>query len=185
MRGMQEPDAEWLDRIEGVWAADDTLDADELVARIDALAAELPADHPRGLFERGGARDSTGDEEGAAEFYARAARGPLEPEIAAQLAVQYGSTLRNLGRLDESLAVLDAALAAVRTEGDPHHYADALAAFRALTLHDLGRPAEALAVALRALTPHLPRYHRSLSAYADALTSSSAGDVSAAASRAC
>ncbi len=49
---------------------------------------------------------------------------------------------------------------------------DALAAFRALTLHDLGRPAEALAVALRALTPHLPRYHRSLYAYADALTPS-------------
>ena len=42
-------------------------------------------------------------------------------------------------------------------------------AFAALALVDLERPIEAVAALLHALTPHLPRYHRSVPAYADAL----------------
>ncbi|RQP13027.1 MAG: hypothetical protein EAS51_01010 [Microbacteriaceae bacterium] len=38
-----------------------------------------------------------------------------------------------------------------------------------LALVDLGRPVEAVAALLHALTPHLPRYQRSVPAYADAL----------------
>lgn len=39
-------------------------------------------------------------------------------------------------------------------------------AFLALALVDAGREREAVRVLLGALTPHLARYHRSLSAYA-------------------
>ena len=46
---------------------------------------------------------------------------------------------------------------------------DAARAFLALALHDLGRHDEALALALTALAPHLPRYQRSLANYAGLL----------------
>ena len=36
----------------------------------------------------------------------------------------------------------------------------------ALVLASAGRPHEGLSVALLALVPHLPRYHRSMTAYA-------------------
>lgn len=49
---------------------------------------------------------------------------------------------------------------------------DAVAAFLALSLADTGREREALSLALRALSRHLPRYNRSLARYAEALTRS-------------
>ena len=42
--------------------------------------------------------------------------------------------------------------------------------FLALALHSAGRPDEALRVAIEAVEPTLPRYHRSVKAYAAALT---------------
>lgn len=193
-------------RIDAVWERADELDPAELVARIDTLAAELPDDDPRALWQRGGARDSTGDESGAAEFYARAlerddAEGGLSGVERTQLVIQYGSTLRNLGRAEESLTLLDAeadrvaverleatrpigsgGAAATARDTEIDGYGDALEAFRALTLHDLGREAEALRATLLALAPHLPSYQRSLRGYAEALVGDEAeaeGDVDA------
>mgnify|MGYP001125804914 CR=1 FL=1 len=47
--------------------------------------------------------------------------------------------------------------------------AGAVRGFLALCLADTGREREALALALGALAPTLPRYQRSLAAYAEAL----------------
>jgi hypothetical protein len=44
--------------------------------------------------------------------------------------------------------------------------------FLALALHSAGRHDEALRVAIEAVEPTLPRYHRSVRAYAAALTES-------------
>ncbi|HZU93230.1 MAG TPA: tetratricopeptide repeat protein [Microbacterium sp.] len=41
-----------------------------------------------------------------------------------------------------------------------------MAAVHALVLASAGQPARGLSVALLALVPHLPRYHRSMTAYA-------------------
>jgi Tetratrico peptide repeat len=46
------------------------------------------------------------------------------------------------------------------------HLDDAVRAFLALALVDTGREREAVSLALAALAPHLPRYQRSLAAYA-------------------
>jgi len=46
---------------------------------------------------------------------------------------------------------------------------DAVRAFLALALTDVGREREAVSLALGALAPHLPRYQRSLGNYARAL----------------
>ena len=69
--------------------------------------------------------------------------------------------MRNLGEAEESVALLTAELDAGSDELD-----DAVRAFLALALTDVGRDREAVSHALTALAPHLPRYNRSLAAYA-------------------
>ena len=74
------------------------------------------------------------------------------------------STLRNLGQAADSVALLTA-----EREHGSDELDDAVTAFLALALTDLGREREAAALALDALSRHLPRYNRSLSNYAKAL----------------
>jgi hypothetical protein len=59
---------DWQHRVDAVWADAANLSDDELVARIDALAAERGDHDAAALAERGGARDSTGREEVAGSF---------------------------------------------------------------------------------------------------------------------
>lgn len=152
---------EWQARVDEVWG-DESLSADEVIERISALASELGEADPRGPFELGGAYDSAGREREAAERYERAVALGLSGRARAELNIQYGSTLRNLGRADEAVAILSEPAA------DPELRA-AHAAFLALALHSAGRGDEALATALEALIPHLPRYQRSLAGYAGQL----------------
>ncbi|MGT2443960.1 hypothetical protein ACU4I5_15700 [Ensifer adhaerens] len=49
--------ADWERRLAELWATFDPTDSDAFIARIDALAAELPAGHAIGLFERASAQD--------------------------------------------------------------------------------------------------------------------------------
>ena len=56
-------------------------------------------------------------------------------------------------------------------DGEAAALTDAVRAFLALALVDVGQPREAASLALGALAPHLPRYQRSLGAYAQALLS--------------
>lgn len=154
----------WQERVDTVWA-DDALSDEERIDRIDRLAAERPAGDAIALFERAGARDSAGLEAAAEPLYRAALESGLDDERRTQAVIQLASTIRNLGRVDESLALL-------RTEyergaGAPLH--DATAAFYALALASNGDAATATSVALKALAPHLTRYTRSVSAYADEL----------------
>lgn len=158
---------DWQNRVDAVWADAANLSDDALVAQIDALAAELPPGNALALAERGGARDSTGQEEQAATFYRAALAAGLDDARRGQVVIQYASTLRNLGRPEESLELLRSEFA-----GHPEHpLADAATAFAALALASSGRTTEALAAVLHALAPHLPRYRRSVDAYADELLS--------------
>lgn len=77
--------------------------------------------------------------------------------------MQYGSTLRNLGRLDEAIAVLRAAPIYESTGSAPR-------IVLALALHSAGRKDEALRVSIEAQIETLPRYERSMTNYAAALT---------------
>ncbi|MGW9021402.1 tetratricopeptide repeat protein [Leucobacter chromiiresistens] len=155
---MTSPAPDWQARVDDAW--NDPLSTPaQTVARIAALAAELPHDDPRGAFELGGAYDSAGSEAAAAEQYERAIALGLSGRARAELDIQYASTLRNLGRAEEAVATLEA------SSGDPALGA-ARAAFLALALHSAGRPGAGLAVALEAIAPSLPRYQRSVRAYA-------------------
>ncbi|CAN5520075.1 tetratricopeptide repeat protein [soil metagenome] len=156
---------DWQARVDGVWADAASLNDDELVASIDALADERDPGDALALAERGGARDSVGREEEAVAFYRAALAAGLDDVRRGQVVIQYASTVRNLGRPEESLELLSAEFA-----GHPEHpLADAATAFAALALASSGRTTEALVAVLHALAPHLPRYQRAVGAYADEL----------------
>jgi tetratricopeptide (TPR) repeat protein len=157
---------DWAMRVAAVWDISDELGDNILLERIDALVAErLPMD-ARAAYEAGSVRDSIGLEAEAVEHYQRAldlgADGGLDASLTTQLRIQYASTLRNLGRYDDGLALLDAIPA-------DDELADAAAAFRALILSSKGELAAALSLALATLARHLPRYQRSMLAYAHEL----------------
>jgi tetratricopeptide (TPR) repeat protein len=156
--------SDWQTRVDAIWARADELGDQGVMDAIDALAADAP-DPALALFERGGSRDSAGLESEAEPLYREALALGLPDDERAQCTIQLASTLRNLGRLDESLALLRAEF-----DGKPEHpYAGAAAAFESLTLASLGRPVEGLARVLHALAPTLPRYQRSVRGYADEL----------------
>jgi tetratricopeptide (TPR) repeat protein len=159
---------DWERRLGGVWASADELSEDELVALIDVLADELPADSAVGDFERAGARDSTGHSDLAVPLYRRALERGLSGERRRCAVIQLASSLRNLGEAQESVALLSAEL-----EMGSDGLDDAVRGFLALALADVGREREAASVALEALAPHLPRYQRSLGSYSKALLDAS------------
>lgn len=156
--------ADWEARVAALWA-DETIDDQQRIERMRELAAAAP--HPAlGAFELGGANDSGGHEAEADVHYAAAAAAGLadvDPARAAQMVVQHASTLRNLDRVDEAIAMLRDAPAHPSTGAAPK-------VFLALALHSAGRHDEALRVAIEAVEPTLPRYNRSVRAYAAALT---------------
>jgi tetratricopeptide (TPR) repeat protein len=156
---------DWQRRVDETWAAADDYTDDELVARIDELAAELPEGSPVAAFERAGSFDSTGRPELAVPLYREALDLGLDGIRRRRAVIQLASSLRNLGETEESVALLTAERARGSDELD-----DAVSAFLALALADTGREREALSLALSALAPHLPRYQRSLANYARSLT---------------
>ncbi len=88
--------------------------------------------------------DRTGAEHRAVAYYDAAWALGVPAEKRAHFLLGYGSTLRNVGRIADSLERLTSAVA----EFPDQH---ALKAFLALTLHSAGRPTEALATVLDAL----------------------------------
>ena len=150
------------DRLAAAWAAIDSYEQDELRALIDGIVADAPpavAD-----FERASAWDSTGHPDRAVPLYRSALAAGLTGLRRRRATIQLASSLRNLGRPEESVALLTAEMLEASDELD-----DAVRGFLALALVDVGRAPEAASVALAALAPHRPRYQRSLGAYARAL----------------
>ena len=152
-------------RAAALFAAIDDYEETEFLARIDALADELPEGDADGLFHRASARDSWGHSDLAVPLYRGAlGRGGLTGENRRRAVIQLSSSLRNLGEAAAGLALLQAE----RGNGSDH-LDDALDATTALCLASLGREREGLALTLTALAKHLPRYNRSMTNYAKAL----------------
>jgi tetratricopeptide (TPR) repeat protein len=153
--------AGWQKRVDEAWGSFDERNDDDNVALFDELANELPAGSPVGWFERASVQDATGHEDLAVPLYRRALELGLGGDRRRPAVIQLASSLRNLGRADESVAMLIDEAAADSDDLD-----DAVRAFLALSLVDLGREREAVSLALGALASHLPRYRRSVARYA-------------------
>ena len=157
-------DPGWERRIAEAWATFDSRSDDENRASIEALAEELPADSAVASFERACVFDSTGRSDLAVPLYREALERGLTTARRRRAVIQLASSLRNVGHAEESVALLTAEL-----DAEPDELDGAVRAFLALALADLGREREAVAHAITALAPHLPRYQRSLANYAEDL----------------
>ena len=162
-------DAQWERRVVDLWAEFDDHAPEDFLAKIEALAAEQPPGDPRALFELACANDSTGHPEEAAPLYRQALAAGLNGTRRRRATIQLASTLRNLGQPEISVELLTAERDRRSDELD-----DAVDAFLALALADTGHEREAAALALAALSRHLPRYNRSLANYAWSLTEETA-----------
>ena len=161
---------DWEARVAAVWLLVNEMPPADLVQRIDALASERPAGDALALFERACARDTAGIEHEAEPLYQAAlATDALDPYRRARASIQLGSTLRHLGRFDESEQLLLAQLARCQAEGAQAALHDEVRAVLAFTWIGQGRTLEAAALALETLAPHLTRYNRSMAANARAL----------------
>ena len=154
-------DAEWERRLALLWQSINDLPEPEFLGAMEKLVAELPSDDPVGPFERASAFDSTGHPDQAVPLYRQALERELSGQRRRRAVIQLASSLRNLGAVEESVALLTEELAAGSDDLD-----DAVRGFLALALTSAGREREAVAMALTALAPHLTRYNRSLEAYA-------------------
>jgi ribosomal protein S18 acetylase RimI-like enzyme len=159
------PIADWEQRISDLWASIDDHSEEEFLARMEELATELPADSAVAVFERASSFDSTGHSDLAVPLYRQALELGLDGERRRRAVIQLASSLRNTGRAPESIALLTAEQNAASDELD-----DAVSAFLALALVDVGREREAVSLALTALSRHLTRYQRSLANYAQEIS---------------
>lgn len=152
---------DWEQRVAALWATMDDYDEPEFLTLIEKLVEELPPTAPEGFFERACALDSTGHSDLAVPLYRQALDAGVTGERRRRSVIQMASSLRNLGRSQESVALLEDEL-----KQPSDHLDDAARAVLALALTDVGREREAVAVAVGALAAHLPRYQRSMANYA-------------------
>ena len=157
--------AKWEQRISDLWASIENHSEEEFLARMEELAAERPAGSAAAVFERAASLDSTGHSDRAVPLYRQALELGLQGERRRRAVIQMASSLRNIGRAEESVALLTAERNAGSDDLD-----DAVSAFLALALVDAGREREAVSLALTALSRHLSRYQRSLANYAQQLS---------------
>ncbi|WP_433262068.1 tetratricopeptide repeat protein [Actinosynnema sp. CS-041913] len=153
---------DWEQRVAEAWARLDELSPEEFRALVSSAVSGAP--EAVGAFERAAAFDSTGHPDQAVPLYREALDLGLTGERRRRAVIQMASSLRNLGQPEIAVELL-----AAEQDVASDHLDDAVRAFLALALVDVGREREAVALALGALAPHLPRYQRSLGNYARAL----------------
>jgi tetratricopeptide (TPR) repeat protein len=155
------------DAIQQGWATADAGAPEPTVTYFRDLLARYPGDR-HALLAYAGALDFAGREADAAPAYEQAFAAGLGGDDLRQGLVQYGSTLRNLGRFDDAVAALRQA-----DNQFPGHAS--VTAFLALALSSAGRGHEAVQILLtlaldRIDSDELQDYQRPLRSYAADLT---------------
>ena len=154
---------EWVARVAAVWERAPSMRGEDLVLAIDALADERSSDDGLALFERACARDTAGVEAEAERYYQAALlTQDLDSYRRSRAVIQLASTLRILGRLEESERLLLQELDRHLDAGNERPLHDEARATLALTFAAQGRALEAAGLALCTLAPHLSRYNRSI-----------------------
>jgi len=142
----QQLDPELMAAIEHGYEQRDRDNMAPTIAYFEQLLADHPG-HPVLTYEVAGAYDTAGQEERAAGLYETAMQRGLSGDPLRRCLCQYGSTLRWLGRIDESTAVLERA----RREFPE---SDAVRVFLALTHNEAARGDAAIGELLAVITNH-------------------------------
>lgn len=150
-----------------IFAARERNNMEPTIAACKQVVRENPG-HARALYELGGAYDTAGREEEARHYYELARRAGLAEPYLERWFLQYGSTLRNIGDSDRSLEIFDEAIRLYPSN-------QALRAFRAITLFDAGKNAQAVGALLGVIAEtgqdaNLDRYRAALRGNADYLS---------------
>jgi tetratricopeptide (TPR) repeat protein len=156
--------ADWQLRVDALWADLHHMEHGAFLTAMQALANERGENVPEAQFHLGSAFDSTGAPTEAAACYRKALELGLAAPLRRRATIQLASSLRNLGDPATAVALLRAEEAEQSDELD-----DAVVAFLALALADLGEAQEGLGLTLQRLALHLPRYQASLAAYGRAM----------------
>ena len=154
--------SDWNARISQVWADASGMAELDVVTAIDALVAERAPDDAAAVFEAASARDYAGLEPQAEPLYRRAIELGLDDAVLPRATIQLASTVRNLGRPDEAVRLLEELL----HEHPSDEWTGPAAAFLALALASRGDERDAASVALAALANYLPMYGASVRGYA-------------------
>ena len=158
-------DDNWDNKLHEIWDSFGTMSDEMLIENIKLHIGNLNIqDNSIAKFELACAYDSTGNEALAEGLYRDALAIGLTGLRRRRARIQLASTLRNNGKIDESITILKE-----EKEKYSDELNDAVDGFLALSLAAKGFDKEALSIALKALSSHLKRYNKSLYTYANAL----------------
>ena len=147
--------------VAALWAQINELQEEVFRSAHVLLLAELSADSSIATFERAALNDSFGRPDLAIPLYLAAIAAGVPGELRRRAVIQMASSHRNMGHPAKAVELLRPEL-----ELPADHLTGAVRTFLALALNDLGRPTEAVAVAITALSEYLPRYNRSVARFA-------------------
>ena len=151
--------SEWEERVAAFWQSADDSKVDETLAAMERLVDELEPNNPLALFEWASVHDFLGLEPEAISIYKQALHSGLDGLKREKAMIQLASSLRNVGKPAEAVAILESATFSVETEG-------AAKAFLALAHLDAGNPSKAMGLALLEFYPSGGLYERSIKFYA-------------------
>jgi len=154
--------ASWQAEVDQLWSQFESLRKDDFLAAMALLAQRDPNGGGQGAFELASAHDALNRESAAVGLYRQSLQRTLPEATRRQAAIQLASSLRVVGELSESIALLE------REAAISDGLTDAANAFLCLSLIDADRSAEAAARALLSLSKHLPSYRKSVANYASA-----------------
>lgn len=156
----------WEEELKIIWDQLETMSSDDFINRIKIHTDKISAGAPNAIadFERACAFDSTGFEKNAEPLYRSALQLGLTGLRRRRARIQLASTLRNNGKFEESIEILQSEKENYSDELD-----DAVNAFLALSLSSINKDKEALSLVLASLSTYLPRYNKSVYNYSKGL----------------
>lgn len=159
-------DENWENQLQSIWLKLGTISSEEFIQQIKNHVELLAVKDSGAIadFEKACAFDSTGHEKEAEPLYRSALDKGLTGLRRRRARIQLASTLRNNGKIEESIHILREEKANYSDELN-----DAVDSFLALSLSSAGEHKEALSIALKTISKYLPRYNNSLSRYAENL----------------
>ena len=166
-------DVDWDARVSALWSQINEFEDDAFRAAHAVFLEELPVGSSIATFERAALHDSFGRPDLAIPLYLEALAAGVPGERRRRAVIQMASSQRNMGHPSRAVELLRPEL-----ELPADHLTGAVRTFLALALNDLGRPVEAVAVAVTALGEYLPRYNRSVARFASEIDASFEKDFS-------
>lgn len=154
----------WENKLQSIWLQLGKISNKDFIQQIEEHTNHLANAKAIADFEMACAFDSTGYEKKAEPLYRSALDEGLSGLRRRRARIQLASTLRNNGKIEESIQILKE-----EKLNESDELNDAVDSFLALSLYSAGENKEALSLVLKAISQYLPRYSNSLYRYAENL----------------